>query len=56
MQTLSESEARPVRGARGAGPPEPEPGEADAARRYVMPEVHEVPPEPRIEAPEEVEW
>jgi hypothetical protein len=54
MQTLPDID-RPAGPRTGTAPPEAEPHE-DPARRYVLPDVHEVPQVPRHDPPEDVEW
>jgi hypothetical protein len=56
MQTFTDLTARPAPAAVRAGPGEPEPSPDASARRYVVPEVQEVPPVPVVDAPEDVEW
>jgi hypothetical protein len=56
MQTIPEFNARPAPATKRAGPGEPEPAVDESARRYVVPEVEEVPPVPVVDAPEDVEW
>jgi hypothetical protein len=56
MQTLPDFNARSTPAAKRAGPGEPEPAVEESARRYVVPEVQELPPVPVVDVPEDVEW
>ncbi len=56
MQTLPDFDARPAPAAERAGPSEPERKSDEPARRYVVPEVEEIPPVPVVDGPEDVEW
>lgn len=54
MQSLPHID-RPTRPSTSTGPPEPQ-SDDDSAHRYAVPDVQEVPPEPRHELPDEIEW